>query len=61
MPSHFSFESIAARLDAGTYSAYIARRPIAAPSRPKESAIAPLWTYAAAAACGLVIGLLLAS
>lgn len=62
MPSHFTMQSIAARLDAGTYSAAIvARRPLPASSRPTGSAFAPLWTYAAAAACGLVIGLMLAS
>lgn len=61
MPSHFSFESIAARLDAGTYSTAIARMPVAAPVRPMASVSAPLWTYAAAAALGAVIGLLLAS
>lgn len=60
MPSHFSFESIAARLDAGTYSpAIVARMPVAAPSSPVASLPAPLWTYAAAAVMGAVIGLLL--
>lgn len=59
MPSHFSFESIAARLDAGTYSTAIARMPVAAPSIPVASVSAPAWTYAAAAALGAVIGLLL--
>lgn len=59
MPSHFVFESVARRLDAGTYSACIARRPIAAPVRPVASVSEPLLTYAAAGLMGLVIGLLL--
>lgn len=60
MPSHFSFESIAARLDAGTYSpCVVSRMPVAAPVRPVASVSAPLWTYAAAAALGAVIGLML--
>lgn len=59
MPSHFSFESIAARLAAGTYSTAIARMPVAAPSSPLASLPAPLWTYPAAALMGAVIGLLL--
>lgn len=61
MPSHFTMQSIAARLDAGTYSTAIARMPVAAPSSPVVSLPAPLWTYAAAAALGAAIGLLLAS
>lgn len=62
MPSHFSFESIAARLDAGTYSpCVVARMSVAAPVRPLASVSAPLWTYAAAGLMGAVIGLLLAS
>lgn len=59
MPSHFSFESIAARLDAGTYSTAIARMPVAAPSSPVASVSEPLWTYAAAGLMGAVIGLML--
>lgn len=62
MPTHFHMQSIAARLDAGTYSpCVVARMPVAAPSSPMASVSAPLWTYAAAAALGAVIGLLLAS
>ena len=59
MPTHFHMQSIAARLDAGTYSTAIARMPVAAPSSPVASVSAPLWTYAAAALMGAVIGLLL--
>lgn len=61
MPTHFSFESIARRLADGTYSACIARRPVAAPVRHVASVSAPLWTYAACGLMGAVIGLLLAS
>lgn len=61
MPTHFTMQSIAARIDAGTYSTAIARMPVAAPSGPVASVSAPLWTYAAAAAIGAAIGLLLAS
>lgn len=61
MPSHFTMQSIAARLDAGTYSTAIARMPVAAPSGPVASVSAPAWTYAAAGLMGAVIGLLLAS
>lgn len=58
--THIVYTSIAQRLDAGTYSACIvARRPVAAPSRPVASASEPLWTYAASAAIGAVIGLML--
>lgn len=60
MPSHFTMQSIAARLDAGTYSpAIVARMPVAAPSSPMASVSAPWWTYAAAALMGAAIGLLL--
>lgn len=61
MPTHFTMQSIAARLDAGTYSTAIARMPVAAPSSPVASVSAPLWTYAAAGLLGALIGLLLAS
>lgn len=62
MPSHFTMQSIAQRLDAGTYSpCVVARMPVAAPSSPMASVSAPAWTYAAAALMGAVIGLLLAS
>lgn len=62
MPSHFTMQSIAARLDAGTYSpAIVARIPVAAPSSPIASVSEPLWTYAAASLMGAAIGLLLAS
>ena len=61
MPTHLVFESVARRLDAGTYSTAIARMPVAAPSSPVASVSAPMWTYAAAALMGAVIGLLLAS
>lgn len=62
MPTHFTMQSIAARLDAGSYStAIVARMPVAAPSRPMASVSEPWWTYAAAALMGAVIGLLLAS
>ncbi len=61
MPTHLVFESVARRLDAGTYSTAIARMPVAAPSSPVASVSAPAWTYAAAALMGAVIGLLLAS
>jgi len=62
MPTHFVFQSVARRLDAGTYSpAIVARMPVAAPVRPMASVPAPMWTYAAAALMGAVIGLLLAS
>lgn len=59
MPTHLVFESVARRLDAGTYSTTIARMPAAAPVRPVASVSAPLWTYVAAALMGAVIGLLL--
>lgn len=59
MPTHFVFESVARRLDAGTYSPAIARMPVAAPVRPMASVTEPLWTYAAAALMGAVIGLML--
>lgn len=59
MPSHFTMQSIASRLDAGTYSTAIARMPVAAPSSPVASVSAPLWTYAAAGLMGAAIGLLL--
>lgn len=65
MPSHFSFESIAARLDAGTYSPAIVARTArdnveipAVDGRPMRDYLAEL---AASAALGAVIGLLLAS
>ncbi len=62
MPSHIIMQSVATRLDAGTYSpCIVARMPVAAPSSPMASLPAPLWTYAAAALMGAVIGLLLAS
>lgn len=62
MRTHFTMQSIAARLDAGSYSpCVVARMPVAAPVRPVASVSAPLWTYAAAALMGAVIGLLLAS
>lgn len=61
MPTHLVFESVARRLDAGTYSTAIARMPVAAPSSPVASVSAPACTYAAAALMGAVIGLLLAS
>ena len=62
MPTHFHMQSIAARLDAGTYSpCVVARMPVAAPSRPVASVSEPWWTYAAAALMGAVIGSLLAS
>jgi hypothetical protein len=62
MATHFDITSIARRLDAGTYSpCVVARMPVAAPVRPVASVSAPAWTYAAAAALGAVIGLLLAS
>lgn len=61
MPTHFDITSIARRLDAGTYSpCVVARMPVAAPTRPMASVSAPLWTYAAAALMGAVIGILLA-
>lgn len=59
MPTHLVFQSVAARLDAGTYSTTIARMPVAAPVRPMASVSEPWWTYAAAALMGAVIGLLL--
>lgn len=59
MPTHFDITSIARRLDAGTYSACIARRPLAAPQRHVASVSAPAWTYVAAALMGAVIGLML--
>jgi hypothetical protein len=60
MPTHLVFTSVAARLDAGTYSpCVVARTPVAAPSGPTASVSAPLWTYAAAAALGAVMGLML--
>jgi hypothetical protein len=60
MPSHFTMQSIAQRLDAGTYSpSIVARMPVAAPSSPVASVSAPLWTYAASAVMGAVIGLML--
>lgn len=60
MPSHFTMQSIASRLDAGTYSpCVVARMPVAAPVRPMASLPAPAWTYAAAALMGAVIGLML--
>lgn len=62
MPTHLVFESVARRLDAGTYSTCVAARmPVAAPQRPVESLSAPAWTYAACGLMGAVIGLLLAS
>lgn len=61
MPAHIIFESVARRLEAGTYSpAIVARMRAAAPSSHVASVSAPLWTYAAAALMGAVIGLLLA-
>lgn len=60
MPTHFTMQSIAARLDAGTYSpCVVSRMPVAAPVRPMASVSAPAWTYAAAGLLGAVIGLLL--
>lgn len=60
MPTHLVFESVARRLDAGSYSpCVVARMPVAAPSSPVVSVSAPLWTYAAAALMGAVIGLML--
>ena len=60
MPSHFTMQSIAARLDAGTYSpCVVARMPVAAPQRPVASVSEPWWTYAAAGLMGAVIGLML--
>jgi hypothetical protein len=60
MPSHFTMQSIAQRLDAGTYSpSIVARMPVAAPQRPVASVSEPWWTYAAAGLMGAVIGLML--
>jgi hypothetical protein len=62
MPTHLVFQSVAQRLDAGTYSpCVVARMPVAAPTRLVASLSEPWWTYAAAALMGAVIGLLLAS
>lgn len=62
MPTHFTMQSIAARLDAGTYSpCVVARMPVAAPSSPAASVSEPWWTYAASGLLGALIGLLLAS
>ena len=59
MPTHIVFQSVAARLDAGTYSTAIVRNLPKAPSRPMAASFAPLCTYAASAAMGAVIGLML--
>jgi hypothetical protein len=60
MPTHLVFESVARRLDAGTYSpSIVARMPVAAPSSPVASVSEPWWTYAAAGLMGAVIGLML--
>ena len=65
MPSHFTMQSIAARLAAGTYSPCVVARPArdnveipAVDGRPMRDYLAEL---AAAALMGAVIGLLLAS
>jgi hypothetical protein len=60
MPTHLVFESVARRLDAGTYSpCIVARMPVAAPQRPMASVSEPWWTYAAAGLMGAVMGLML--
>ena len=60
MPTHLVFTSVAARLDAGTYSpCVVARMPVAAPVRPVASVSAPWWAYAASALMGAVMGLML--
>lgn len=65
MPTHFHMQSIAARLDAGTYSTAIVARTArdnveipAVDGRPMRDYLAEL---AAAGLMGAVIGLLLAS
>ena len=59
MPTHLVFESVAARLDAGTYSPCVVRAIATPPSSPMAASFAPLWTYAASALMGALIGLLL--
>jgi hypothetical protein len=54
------YTSIAARLDAGTYSpCVVARMPVAAPTRHVASPTEPWWTYAASAVMGAAIALML--
>lgn len=59
MPTHFTMESIAQRLDRGEYSTAIVRSLARAPSSPVAASFAPAWTYAASALMGAVIGLML--
>lgn len=63
MPTHLVFTSVAARLDAGTYSPAIARAtrsPVAVPSRPVASPFARVATYAAPYVGSALLGALLA-
>lgn len=59
MPTHLVFSSVAQRLDAGTYSPAVVRNLAAPPSSPMAASFAPLWTYAASALMGALIGLML--
>lgn len=61
MPTHLVFASVAARLDRGEYSPCVVRDLATPPSAPVASVSEPWWTYAAAAAMGALIGILLAS
>lgn len=61
MPTHLVSTSVAHRLDAGTYSACIvARRPVAAPSRPVASPFARMAAIAAPYLGSALLGALLA-
>jgi hypothetical protein len=58
--THIVYTSIAQRLDAGTYSTCIARRPVAPPTRPVASPYAGMATIVAPYVGSALLGALLA-
>lgn len=63
MPTHFVFESVARRLDAGAYSLAVARAqraPVAAPTRPVAHPFAGMATVVAPYVGSALLGAILA-